>query len=66
MLPMPPSTAAVNAAIPGRNPIVNCTCSKVRENNTPAMPATKRPTKLHLLFARIAGASTMASIVGPR
>ena len=36
-------TAAVHAAMPGRKPIVNCTCSKVRENSTPAMPASTPP-----------------------
>ena len=43
MLPIPPSTAAVNAAIPGLNPIVNCTCSNVRANRTPAIPASTPP-----------------------
>ena len=38
MLPMPPRTAAVNAAIPGRNPMKKLTDSNVSANSTPAIP----------------------------
>src|SRR5262245_15049414 len=43
MLPIPPRTAAVNAAIPGRTPIVKLTDSNVYENSTAAIPARSPP-----------------------
>ena len=42
-LPMPPRTAAVNAVIPGTNPIVGRTDENVSPQSTPAIPASTPP-----------------------
>ena len=43
MLPIPPRTAAVKAAIPSRKPIEKFTDSNVIENSTAATPASRPP-----------------------
>ena len=40
---MPPNTAAVNALMPGMNPIRKLTCLNINAYSTPAAPASAPP-----------------------
>ena len=51
-LPMPPSTAAVNALRPGKNPMKKCTCRYINAYSTPAAPASAAPTAKVIMITR--------------
>src|SRR6266508_793519 len=52
MLPMPPRTAAVNALMPGRNPLKKCTFWNTSPNRKPAAPARAPPIAKTLAIVR--------------
>ncbi len=74
MLPIPPSTAAVKALMPGKNPLKKLMVGKTSVHSAPATPAMAPPTAKTLTMvlstlmpirAAVSGSSATARIARP-
>jgi hypothetical protein len=62
-LPIPPSTAAVNALIPGTNPLKKKICRNMSAYSTPAAPAIAAPRAKVVTMARFTSMPIRAAVL---